>query len=166
MVRTQISDDKVKEIMIDGITKGANYVLNKSSFYEHVRTYHKIAKQRSFQLYDKYYLEIQTERNKAKLSNSIESENKRQNKAILTKIERMEIASSIAKGISWKSGLEIITPNANDRLKALDYLSKIEGDYMATKIDHTTNGNEIQSLPVSLNIVTNLSEQKRLKKNK
>lgn len=35
-----------------------------------------------------------------------------------------------------------------------------------THNDVTTNGNELQALPVSLNIVTNLSEQKRLKKNK
>lgn len=46
----------------------------------------------------------------------------------LTKIDRMRIAESIAMNAEMNS-----TPS--DQLKALDYLSKIEGDYAATKQD-------------------------------
>lgn len=63
--------------------------------------------------------------------------------AILTKFERMEIASNIARGKAWKVGNEIIIPSASDKLKACDYLSKIEGDYAPTKIAETdSDGND------------------------
>jgi hypothetical protein len=55
----------------------------------------------------------------------------------------MEIASNIAKGKAWKSGNVMIVPNASDRMKACDYLSKIDGDYAPTKVAETdSDGND------------------------
>jgi len=55
----------------------------------------------------------------------------------------MEIASNIAKGKAWKSGNVMVVPNASDRMKACDYLSKIDGDYAPTKVAETdSDGND------------------------
>lgn len=75
----------------------------------------------------------------------VEQEKERQKKAILSKHERLEIASKIAKGESWKVGKTVMIPNGSDRLKALDYLAKVDGDYMATKTDITTQGEKINN---------------------
>lgn len=74
---------------------------------------------------------------------STDLEKERLKKAILTKHERMEIASNIAKGKAWKSGNVIIVPNASDRMKACDYLSKIDGDYSPSKTDVTVTENKV-----------------------
>jgi hypothetical protein len=49
----------------------------------------------------------------------------------------MQIASNIAKGKAWKSGDVMVVPNASDRMKACDYLSKIDGDYAPNKTELT-----------------------------
>lgn len=59
---------------------------------------------------------------------------------ILNKVERMRIAESIALGVPDESG--VLKPSISDRLKALDYLSKIEGDYAASKIETNVSINE------------------------
>lgn len=74
---------------------------------------------------------------------SIEMAKERLKKAILTKEERMEIASDIAKGKAWKVENEVIAPSAGDRIKAMEYLSKIEGDFAAVKQDVTSKGESI-----------------------
>lgn len=135
--KTSISDEKVKEILIDGINLGANYILNKSNFYEHIRTIYKIEKQRCLRLYDKYYLEAQESLNAKKEEVGTRIAEEAVNRAILTKLERMEIASKIAKGELWKVQGEIMIPSTTDRLKALEYLSKIDGDFAAVKKDIT-----------------------------
>jgi HD superfamily phosphohydrolase len=135
--KTSISDEKVKEILIDGINSGANYILNKSNFYEHIRTIYKIEKQRCLRLYDKYYLEAQESLNAKKEEVGTRIAEDAVNRAILTKLERMEIASKIAKGELWKVQGEIMIPSTTDRLKALEYLSKIDGDFAAVKKDIT-----------------------------
>ena len=134
-VKTSISDEKVKEILIDGINSGANYILNKSNFYEYVRTIHKIERQRCLRLYDKYYPEAQESLNNKKIEIGIQKQKDAVNKAILTKLERMEIASKIAKGEAWQVRGNLVVPTGNDRLKALEYLSKIEGDFAPVKQD-------------------------------
>lgn len=138
--KTSISDEKFKEILIDGINSGANYVLNKSNFYEYIRTIHKMERQRCLRLYDKYYQEAQQERNKLKSDMGIKKVKQTVNEAILTRNERMEIASNIAKGKEWRVGNELMIPSGSDRLKALEYLSKIEGDFAAIKQDIKVEG--------------------------
>lgn len=138
--KTSISDEKFKEILIDGINSGANYVLNKSNFYEYIRTIHKMERQRCLRLYDKYYQEAQQERNKLKADMGIKKVKQAVNEAILTRNERMEIASNIAKGKAWRVGKNMMIPSGSDRLKALEYLSKIEGDFAAIKQDIKVEG--------------------------
>lgn len=66
------------------------------------------------------------------------AEKERLKKAVLTKYQRMEIASDIARGKPWKVGQSILSPSAGDRLRALDYLAKVDGDYapVRQKIDY------------------------------
>lgn len=59
----------------------------------------------------------------------IDREKERLKKAILTREQRMIIAAKIATGVVRRVEDELIIPTDGDRLKALDYLSKIEGDY-------------------------------------
>lgn len=66
------------------------------------------------------YLSIKRDVEKELMKERVEEERKRLKSNILTKTQRMQLASDIA--LSEESGY-------NDKLKALDYLSKIEGDY-------------------------------------
>lgn len=78
-------------------------------------------------------------------------------KAILTRDERLEIASKIAKGEGRKVPIkfdkdgraiafEIMYPTAGDSLRAIDYMSKIDGDFAPKKLDHSTGGKEIKGM--------------------
>ena len=66
------------------------------------------------------YLSLKEEIEKELMKERVEEEKKRLKSNILTKTQRMQLASDIAlsKDASY-----------SDKLKALDYLSKIEGDY-------------------------------------
>lgn len=81
---------------------------------------------------------------------TIEQEKKRIKREILTKHERLEIAARIAKGNARKLDDKIIIPSDSDILKALDYLSKIEGDYAPIKQDVTTQGESLNQSTVDL----------------
>lgn len=74
---------------------------------------------------------------KEKLSTIIEEEKKAVKTLILDKTARMKIAEEIAIGKAKRVEGEIIMPNFSDRIRALDYLSKIEGDYSKIKIEQT-----------------------------
>lgn len=89
------------------------------------------------------YLERQQVIQKQLEIDSVQAAQDRLKKAILTKEERMEIASKIAKGEAWKVGSTVIAPTAGDRIKAMDYLSKIDGDYATVKQDITTKGESL-----------------------
>lgn len=67
----------------------------------------------------------------------LEAEKERVKKAILTKEERMVEASKIARGEAWRVGKEVVIPNGSDRLKALEYLSKIDGDFAPVRKELT-----------------------------
>jgi len=94
------------------------------------------------------YKEVLNNRQKELNVLSTDIEKERLKSAILTKFERMEIASNIARGKAWKSGNVMIVPSASDRMKACDYLSKIDGDYAPTKTDLTTGGEKINTFNV------------------
>lgn len=100
----------------------------------------KIAKER--------HKETQEKAQKAIADLTIAAAEGRQKTAIIDKQRRMEIASSIAEGKAWRvqngQSAEIVIPSANDRIKALDYLSRIDGDYKPTKVANTDpEGNEL-----------------------
>lgn len=109
--------------------------------------------ERTFDNYWKQANDIYSERretiNKAKIEESITQEKEAQKTLILNKIERMKIAEEIAIGKAKRIDGNIVMPSPSDRLKALDYLSKIEGDYAPKDINVT----EIK--PIQFNIIKN-----------
>ena len=134
------SEAQWKSLVYDYLTNGNR---GKSNFYELLRTNYKCEKSNTLKQYDIYEAEYDLTLNKGKDDIILESEKERLKSAILTKFERMEIASNIAKGKAWKSGNVMVVPNASDRMKACDYLSKIDGDYAPTKIAETdSDGND------------------------
>lgn len=126
------SEAQWKSLVYDYLTNGNR---GKSNFYELLRTNYKCEKSNTLKQYDIYEAEYDLNLNKGKDDIILESEKERLKSAILTKFERMEIASNIAKGKAWKSGNVMIVPNASDRMKACDYLSKIDGDYAPSKTE-------------------------------
>lgn len=134
------SEAQWKSLVYDYLTNGNR---GKSNFYELLRTSYKCEKSNTLKQYDIYEAEYDLNLNKGKDDIILDSEKERLKSAILTKHERMEIASNIAKGKAWKSGNVMIVPNASDRMKACDYLSKIDGDYAPSKTDVTVNENKV-----------------------
>jgi len=134
------SEAQWKSLVYDYLTNGNR---GKSNFYELLRTNYKCEKSNTLKQYDIYEAEYDLTLNKGKDDIILESEKERLKSAILTKFERMEIASNIAKGKAWMSGNVMIVPNASDRMKACDYLSKIDGDYAPSKTDVTVNENKV-----------------------
>jgi len=134
------SEAQWKSLVYDYLTNGNR---GKSNFYELLRTNYKCEKSNTLKKYDVYEVEYDLNLNKGKDDIILETEKERLKSAILTKFERMEIASNIAKGKAWKSGNVMVVPNASDRMKACDYLSKIDGDYAPTKVAETdSDGND------------------------
>ena len=134
------SEAQWKSLVYDYLTNGNR---GKSNFYELLRTSYKCEKQNTLKQYDIYEKQYDLTLNKGKDDIIHDAEKERLKSAILTKFERMEIASNIAKGKAWKSGNVMVVPNASDRMKACDYLSKIDGDYAPTKIAETdSDGND------------------------
>lgn len=136
-IKTSISDNKVKEILIDGINSGANYILNKTHFYEHVRTLHKIEKQRCLRLYDLYYSEAQIKRNDIKTEIGVKLEKQAVKKAILQKHEALEILTEIAIGKPKRVEGQVIMPTANERRGAIETMAKLEGWEASKKFEHS-----------------------------
>lgn len=88
-------------------------------------------------LAQKRFIEIQkkiTENLEATIIEEADSANR---KGILSRLERMEIASKIAKGEAHQVGDKTEIPTQKERLAALEYLSKIDGDFAPDKIAQT-----------------------------
>jgi len=81
------------------------------------------------------------------MSVRIDHEKERLKKEPLTLDEKREISAKIARGGSYESGGEIVVPSASDRLKAMEYDSKLVGDLSATKIDAEITTYNIPKLP-------------------
>lgn len=84
----------------------------------------------------------------------IQAEKERLKKAILTKEERMEILTEIAKGeitynkeIITKMGTFIIeaVPDFSDRKNAISELNKMDGSYAPLKTDMTSGGETLNA---------------------
>ena len=86
------------------------------------------------------YKEVLNNRQKELNVLSTDIEKERLKTAILTKHERLMIAQGIAQGKARKIGDQILIPSDGDRIRALDFIAKVEGDYVASKIDATING--------------------------
>jgi hypothetical protein len=127
------SEAQWKSLVYDYLSNGNR---GKSNFYELLRTNYKCEKSNTLKQYDIYESGYDLNLNKGKDDIILEMEKERLKSAILTKFQRMEIASNIALGKSWKSGGVLVVPTAGDRTRALDYLSKIDGDYAPTKVEN------------------------------
>jgi hypothetical protein len=88
-----------------------------------------------WKLANETYLEQRNAINEAKLEDSIKTEKEAVKTLVLDKVERMRIAEEIAIGKAKRIEGTIVMPSPSDRLRALDYLSKIEGDYAPKEID-------------------------------
>lgn len=124
----------INDILIElekGITFSDCLALNGTKWQLSQRTFARYWKDAN-----EAYKEVLNKRQKELADISTEVEKERLKMAILTKHERMKIASDIGKGKAWKVGDEILIPTSNDRLRALDYLSKIDGDYASIKLEN------------------------------
>lgn len=81
------------------------------------------------------YKEVLNKRQKELNALSTDIEKERLKSALLTKHERLLIAQSIAQGKAWKSGDIKVVPSAGDRIRALDFIAKVEGDYAVIKTE-------------------------------
>ena len=93
-----------------------------------------------WKLANETYIKQRKTINDAKLEDSIKIEKESQKTLILDKTARMKIAEEIAIGKAKRVEGTIVMPSPSDRLRALDYLSKIEGDYAPTKQDLNVKG--------------------------
>jgi len=62
-------------------------------------------------------------------------EKERLKSAILTKHEILMIAQGIAQGKARKIGDTVMIPSDGDRIRALDFIAKVEGYYTASKTE-------------------------------
>lgn len=115
---------------------GKNWEISQSSFYRHWKE--------ASNTFEKYQNSIQ----KQLLEEDTALAKERLKKAILTREERMEIATKLAKGEAWKVNGSLTIPSASDRLKALDYLSKLDGDYAPKKHQHSIDDVKMQRVKV------------------
>lgn len=99
---------------------GKNWEVSQSSFYRHWKEATTIFEERQSM--------IQSELLKEDVRFAKES----LKKDILTLQERKEIATRIARGETLTKNDE--PPKVSDRLKALEYLSKVEGDFAPKKL--------------------------------
>ena len=134
------SEAQWKSLVYDYLSNGNR---GKSNFYELLRTNYKCEKQNTLKQYDIYEIEYDLTLNKGKDDIIHDAEKERLKTALLTKHERMLIAQSIAQGKAWKAGSTMVVPSAGDRMKALDYLSKIEGDFAPSKTELDINSKEL-----------------------
>jgi len=129
MEKKRISKDKAIEVILKQKDKGLTYTdtfdvirrkatLSETAFKTYWNEANEIYLQRQ-EVIDNELMNIRTELEKEALK-----------MAILTKHERMKIASEIAND-------KVAFASVADRIRALDYLSKIEGDYSPEKIDVT-----------------------------
>lgn len=147
VLKTKISEPQLilelKELFEQGKTGKTDLLVLLSTKY-------KLGRNRYFKIFDTAIHEWQQIKNKV-TSDSIESNQKEVLKAaLLTKIDRILIAEEIAIGKPKKIGTQVIIISPTERLRALDYLAKINADYAPTKIDidgtvKITNPNERES---------------------
>lgn len=131
IIKQKISSEaQWKSLVYDYLSNGNR---GKSNFYELLRTNYKCEKSNTLKQYDIYEAEYDLTLNKGKDDIILESEKERLKSALLTKHQRLLMAQGIAQGKAWKSGDVMVVPSAGDRIRALDFIAKVEGDYTATK---------------------------------
>lgn len=131
----------INDILIElekGITFSDCLALNGTKWQLSQRTFARYWKDAN-----EAYKEVLNKRQKELADISTEAEKERLKSALLTKHERILIAQSIAQGKAWKSGDIKVVPSAGDRIRALDFIAKVEGDYAPNKTDINVLSTEI-----------------------
>ncbi len=144
MAKKRLRKDEAIQMVLSEVEKGSSRKEALSNLGKKwqlsVRSFDRywgIAKRQYHENQKKIQSEIQKERTKAA--------KERLRKGIITREERLNTASNIAKGKARKAGKAWVYPSDSERIKALDYISKIEGDYAPTKMDHTTKGESLNT---------------------
>lgn len=126
--RTTGNKEAVVRVMTDYINKGLTRkdVLTKTceKFQFSSRTFDKFWRLASDRLQ-----EAQDAANKEVIRVEAQMIAERRKRGVLNREERMVIASNIAKGKPRKIGKEYVYPTETERIRALDFLAKVEGDY-------------------------------------
>ncbi len=81
----------------------------------------------------KYNLDRLQQQEKARNKVLVAEAEKSLKKVILSRNERLEILSNIAKGTARKIENELIVPSDSDRIRAISEISKMQGDYAPEK---------------------------------
>lgn len=142
----RINKKKAIELIIQelekGMTKSECLAINGENWQFPSRTFDRYWKEAN-EAYSERQKSIQSEL----MSVRIDHEKERLKKALLTFDEKREISAKIARGEAYESGGEVVIPSPSDRLKAMEYDSKLVGDLSATKIDAEVNMYNIPKLP-------------------
>jgi len=143
-----LSDMSNKQIYIDFIVDQLNNGIVERSDVMAIFVKKWQMSDRSFDRYFKIAKEQHSEAMQkikdAKEAVTIEQTKKDAERLYLSRAERMEIAFKIAMGKYRSVGGELFVPTDSDRLKALDYLAKMDGDYKPAKTAQTdSEGNDI-----------------------
>lgn len=130
----RINKKKAIELIIQelekGMTKSECLAINGENWQFPSRTFDRYWKEAN-EAYSERQKSIQSEL----MSVRIDHEKERLKKALLTLDEKREISAKIARGESYESGGEIVVPSPSDRLKAMEYDSKLVGDIAPTKFE-------------------------------
>jgi hypothetical protein len=101
--------------------------------------YWKIANERHF--------EAMQEAQRIRAEAEAEEIKKDAKRLYLDRAQRLEIAFKIAQGSARRIDGEVIVPTDADRIRALDYIAKMEGDYQPARVAQTdSKGNDIPLL--------------------
>ena len=163
-MKPRISKIKAKEIILSNIEKGFTF----NDTYEAILRNFKLSEP-TFSTYwkecQKEYIERQKRLEKEKEVARVETEKEAVKYDILSRYERMEIATKIArnnpKRIPTKLDANgnpieysLVYNSAAEVVRALDYLSKIDGDYAPEKqeLEHKYSKDTIQHIRDALGI--------------
>jgi hypothetical protein len=139
-----------------GITRAEALAMNSEKWQLPTRTFDRQWKEAS-----RRYLAANEKSKQAAIEVKTEAIKNRASKGILSKEERLEILSQIARGdlsyqqeVPSKFGPQTITawPSFNDRKGAVAEINKMEGDYAPIQKDITSKGGSIAPAPI-FNIV-------------
>jgi hypothetical protein len=135
-MKKKLSKEKFIELISQHLELGSSYTFTLDSIGREW-TLSESTFKRYWNIANNEHKEAQNLIKKATEVQTITNELNRLKTLNLTKIDRMIIAEKIAMGKAKRIEGQIIVPSPADQLKALDYLSKIEGDYAPTKTAQT-----------------------------
>lgn len=174
-----VSDDRLREIILDGVNSGGLWVYTKTAFYDYCKTIIKIDKARAYRVYEDFYPKLQLQRNQAKIELGLVTDEQERIKAeIGTKFDRLknlkemvdEMKAELKDGYTSQTKYLDGTPAVFKRpmtqteknftrktIKEVQgEISKIEGDYAEIKVTGEINNN------VSFSDIESMTDEEQL----